>query len=135
MDKFSSSEKPPEKEAKLRQSDSPPYGWLTGLAGYLNEQVGRGNWAFTGSFAMYCWAWTLDGQAREPQDIDVLINNGDNLRLVAYGLRAKYPDVNGDFSPPGPTTQHVSVTVPLNVISGAGVGVKNTSIDLLCAGE
>ena len=47
------------------QRTSPPYGWLTGLAGYLNQELGKGNWAFTGSFAMFCWAWKVDGQVRD----------------------------------------------------------------------
>jgi len=69
----------------MQRPSSPPYGWLTGLAVYLNERAGKGNWAFTGSFAMYCWAWMKDGQARDPHDIDILVA-ADKFENVAYGI-------------------------------------------------
>jgi hypothetical protein len=92
---------------KARAYDSPEYGWVTGLANWLNQKIGKGKWAFTGSFAMYCWAHSKDGTTREPDDVDILVEDGC-FDAAAYGLNG-----TGEFlfsgGPPGINTAHVKL--------------------------
>ncbi len=50
---------------------APHYGWLTGLTNFMNEKFPK-QWAYTGSFAMYCHAAAREIACREPRDIDIL---------------------------------------------------------------
>lgn len=115
----------------VRERGAPPYGWLTGLAIWLNKTAGKGNWAFTGSFAMYCWAWVKDGKARAPNDIDILVK-GNKFSDVAYGLNDVF---EGNFSPPGSNTKKSTVKIVLDVIElNEDVTQYPTHIDILREG-
>ncbi|MEM8931040.1 MAG: hypothetical protein AAGE94_07685 [Acidobacteriota bacterium] len=68
---------------RARDRDSPPYGWLQGLAAILNETAGVGSWCYSGSFALFCWAWVKDGDARDPGDVDILVADDKFHQVVA----------------------------------------------------
>jgi hypothetical protein len=116
----------------MQHKAAPPYGWLTGLAVYLNENAGRGNWAFTGSFAMYCWAWMKDGQARDPEDIDILVSAA-RFENVAYGINGKFKKPGENFSPPNPRSRMATVQGILHVGSGTPevIQAREVKIDIL----
>lgn len=111
------------------QRPSPPYGWLTGLAVYLNQTAGKGNWAFTGSFAMYCWAWIKDGQARNPNDIDILVA-ADKFENAAYGINAKFNTRRASFNPPNPRAARATVHGILFVGSGSPETIEEREVDI-----
>lgn len=52
----------------------PHYGWPIGLSTYLHVKYG-GQWAYSGSFAMYCHADALGLNCRQPDDIDILMSS------------------------------------------------------------
>lgn len=86
---------------KVKERGSPPYGWLAPLATFLDEVAGAGNWGFSGSFAMYCWAWFKDGEARTPDDIDLLVAPGkfdEVMRALfeRYGIAGKWRGLGRD---------------------------------------
>ena len=59
----------------------------------------------------------------------------DALQKVAFGLYGKYQASYSHFSPPGPNTQKTSVVVPLQVVTAGHSVQKDTSVDILCAGN
>jgi hypothetical protein len=122
---------------RVRDHDSPPYGWLTGLADWLNKEAGIGQWAFTGSFAMYCWAWMKNGEARSPEDIDILVHS-DKFEGVAFGLNSEFHGNEGTmgFRPPGPQDQMARIRdASLNVVRLNGSNFQiQTDVDILRSG-
>jgi hypothetical protein len=52
---------------------------VDGLRQALDTTVGKGNWAFTGSFAQWLWAWHLRGTARRPGDIDLVAESDGSV--------------------------------------------------------
>lgn len=113
----------------MQHNPAPSYGWLTGLAVYLNQVAGKGNWAFTGSFAMFCWAWMKDGKAREPEDIDILVA-ANKFENVAYGLNSKLNTRREPFSPPNPISAKARVPAVLQVGSGVPEQIQEKSIGI-----
>ncbi len=56
----------------------PAFGWPTQLTTFLNQNYNE-NWAYSGSFAMYCHADRLSKDCREPEDIDILIDGESRM--------------------------------------------------------
>jgi len=82
---------------------APWYGWLIGLTGYMNTNYGA-NWCYTGSFAMYCHAAAQGIQARQPGDIDLIVEVVDS---TWFKLRAALE--GAARNPPGPSTTHAKI--------------------------
>jgi hypothetical protein len=51
---------------------APSYGWPIQVRD-LVEQTAPGQWMFTGSFAMFCYATVQSQPCRDPADIDILV--------------------------------------------------------------
>lgn len=98
------------KPYKVQEKGAPPYGWLHELSDWLNNELGSGNWAFTGSFAMYCWAWRLDGIARTPKDVDIVVRK-KKVADISFELFGKYESQNDNFYPPGTNAKHSTVNI------------------------
>jgi hypothetical protein len=64
----------------------PNFGWPTALSKDLDNLATPGNWAYTGSFATFAWAFSKGIPARQPNDIDILVAD-QKFGVVAFGLQ------------------------------------------------
>ncbi len=112
-------------------AQAPAYGWLIGLTNYMNQTYGA-KWCYSGSFAMYCHGAVQGKQAREPQDIDIIVERVDT---AWFDLRSQ---LDGQLSgPPGATARHAKIkNCTFNVVSESGQAVnRQVDVDLLKSGS